>query len=113
MFIDRDFDEYPFKGSFYEYRIDLDAPLDEQVEEEVLVLDTVCDIQESSKTDAYGVLLSSFNVYFPFSKNKGINIKKGMTFVGSKFGIQISGLVVGVDASMLGGAVCYIKDNES
>ena len=50
MIIDRDLiQEYPFNGSFYTYGIDMTKPLTERVEEEVLVLETKCDIQEAKK----------------------------------------------------------------
>lgn len=111
MLIDRDLLEaYPFDGAFYEYGVDESKPLDEQVEEEILVLSTKCDIQESQKSDAYGNITASFNVYFPFDKEEGISVVRGMTFKGSIYGLVVNGKVLSVAPSQLGGCVCSIKD---
>lgn len=111
MFIDRNLiEEYPFEGSFYKYVIDTTKPLIEQKEEEVLVLTTKCDIQEAQKSISGGNITASFNVYFPFDKKVGINIKRGMTFKGSIYGMEVNGEVIGVFPTQLGGCVCYIKD---
>lgn len=111
MIVDRNIlDEYPFDGAFYTYGVDDSKPLDEQVEEEILVLSTKCDIQESQKSDAYGNITASFNVYFPFNKDEGISLKRGMKFKGSIYGLDINGEVIGVFPTQMGGCVCSIKD---
>lgn len=113
MYIDRnEIEEYPFDGAFYTYGVDDSKPLDEQVEEEILILSTKCDIQESQKTDAGGNVSASFNVYFPFDKEKGINLKRGMRFKGSIYGLAINGEVIGVFPTQMGGCACYIKDKD-
>ena len=54
MIIDRDImQEYPFDGVFYTYGIDGSKPADQQVEEEIIVLETKCDIQGAQKEDRY------------------------------------------------------------
>lgn len=103
-------EEYPFDGSFYTYGVDESKPLDEQVEEEILVLSTKCDIQEATKSDAYGNITASFNVYFPFDKKIGINVTRDMTFKGSIYGLIVNGKVISVAPSQMGGCVCSIKD---
>lgn len=76
MIIDRDImQEYPFDGVFYTYGIDGSKPADQQVEEEIIVLETKCDIQGAQKEDS-GVISNAYNVYFPFDKSVGIAIKK-------------------------------------
>lgn len=76
MIIDRDImQEYPFDGVFYTYGIDESKPADQQVEEEIIVLETKCDIQGAQKEDS-GVISNAYNVYFPFDKSVGISIKK-------------------------------------
>ncbi len=76
MIIDRDLiQEYPFNGSFYTYDIDMTKPLTERVEEEILVLETKCDIQEAKKSDNT-IISNAFEVYYPFDKKQGITIKK-------------------------------------
>lgn len=113
MIIDRNLlKEYPFDGAFYTYGVDKTKPLEEQIEEEILVMETKCDIQEAQKSDAYGVITSSYNVYFPFYKDGIVEIHKGMTFKGSVYGLQISGIVDGLIPSQLGGCACHLKDVE-
>lgn len=109
MYID-DMEEYPFEGSFYTYGVDESKPLDEQVEEEVLVLKTQCDIQQAQKSDSGGIIISGFNVYFPFDKETGIEIKRGMTFVGDMYGLEVNGKVVSVFPTQLSGCECFVQD---
>lgn len=111
MIIDRTlFEEYPFEGAFYDYGVDESKPLDEQTEEEILILKTKCDIQESQKSDASGNITATFNVYFPFDKTKGIELKRGMTFKGSMYGLQVNGKIIGLFPTQSGGCACYIQD---
>lgn len=103
MVVDRTLlEEYPFEGDFYDNKVNENLPLDKQEEIEVLVLHTRCDIQESKKTDVY--------VYFPFDKEKGIDVKRGMSFKGSMYGMNVNGNVLGVFPTQMGGCVCYITD---
>lgn len=111
MIIDRDeIQEYPFTGSFYTYGVDESKPLDEQVEEEILILETPCDIQEAAKSDSGGFINASFNIFFPFDKKVGISVKRGMTFKGSIYGMNVIGEVIGIFPNQLGGCSVYIKD---
>lgn len=113
MIIDRTvLEEYPFEGSFYTYGVDESKPLDEQVEEEILVLRTKCDIQEAQKTDNAGNIITSFNIYFPFDPCAGIDITRGMTFRGSLYGLDVNGEVIGLFPTQLGGCVCFIRDRD-
>lgn len=111
MFTDRDLlKPYPFDGAFYSYEVDGSKPLDQQAGEEILVLRTKCDIQESSKTDSGGAVSVHFNVYFPFDKASGTSIKRGMTFKGEAYGLEVNGRVKSVFPTQFGGCVCYIED---
>ena len=113
MIIDRtELEEYPFEGDFYTYGVDESKPLDEQVEEEILVLHTKCDIQESQKSDSSGNIVSSFNVYWPFDTEKGTSIKRGMIFKGSMYNLEVNGRVIGLFPTQLGGCACYVKDRD-
>lgn len=113
MYIDRSLmEEYPFNGVFYEYSVDYNKPLLEQEVNESIVLQTKCDIQESQKSDASGVITATFNVYFPFDKEKGVNIKRGMKFKGYAYGLEVNGTVVGVIPTQLNGCCCYISDKD-
>lgn len=112
MYIDRhDIKEYPFFGKFVTFGIDDSKPLNEQVEEEIVVLETECDIQESSKTDNKGMITASFNVYFPFDKTKDFAVRRGMTFIGSMYGMEVNGNVIGVIPTQMG-AVAYLADKD-
>lgn len=111
MIVENDFlEEYPFEGAFYSYSEDENAPLEEQVEAETLVLPTKCDIQAAEKSDVNGNITQSFNVYFPFDKSIGVLVKRGMIFKGSIYGMSVNGRVMNVSPSQLGGCSCSIKD---
>lgn len=111
MILDRTLiDEYPFDGAFYDYAVDPSKPLDERTEEEILVLSTKCDIQQSSKNDSGGNLVSYSNIYVPFDVSKSIPLKRGMTFKGSAYGLTVNGIIVSIGASQLGGLEITIKD---
>lgn len=111
MIINRDeIQEYPFTGSFFRYEIDESLPADERVDIEILVLETPCDIQEAAKSDSGGFINVSFNIFFPFDKKVGISVKRGMTFKGSIYGMNVIGEVIGIFPNQLGGCSVYIKD---
>lgn len=111
MIIDRsDLVEYPFTGEFYGSYVDESKPLDEQTEELKLVLRTVCDIHESQKSISGGVVMASFDVYFPFDINDGVVVKRGMTFKGDAYGLTVNGRVISVFPSSLGGVQCRVED---
>lgn len=112
MIIDRNImQEYPFDGVFYTKGIDESKPLDEQEEEDIVILETKCDIQ-GAQTEDTGVISNAYNVYFPFDKNIGVSIKKGNLFKGSMYGVSIKdAVVVDVIPTQLGGCAVYVKDN--
>lgn len=109
MLVDRELlEEYPFEGEFYTYEKDDSSWGAEPVEK--VILSTECDIQESQKSDAYGNITASFNIYFPFDKDAGIEIKRGMLFRGSMYGLEVKGEVIGLFPTQMGVCACYIKD---
>lgn len=61
--------EYPFDGVFYEYKTDTSGGLLEQKTEEVEVLRTKCDIQQTSQLGNAGFLASSYTIFFPLEQN--------------------------------------------
>lgn len=105
-------EEYPFRGCFYTYGVDDSKPLEEQHDEEILILDTVCDIQEVTNSDSNGNITSSFDVFFPFDKATGIEVKRGMTFRGNMYGLEVNGKIDGVFPTQMGGCVCHVKDRD-
>lgn len=111
MYIERDIlEEYPFDGAFYTFGIDESKPLDEQVEEEILLFETKCDIQESTSTLAGGANTATFDIYFPFDKKTGVNLKRGDTFKGSFYGVKVDGMVDGIFPTQLGGCAVHLTD---
>jgi hypothetical protein len=111
MYIEREYiQEYPFSGRFYTTGVDESKPLEEQVEEEIEILTTVCDIQENSHSNGR-FLSSDYVVYIPFKKrNDDIKIKLGYMFSSNMYGLEINGKVTGVFPSQLGGIAIYIQD---
>lgn len=111
MYIDRDYlNEYPFLGRFYTTGVDESKPLDEQVEEEIDVLTTCCDIHENSHSTG-NFLHANHVVYIPFDKKKDrVAVKIGNMFSSSMYGFDVNGKVTGVFPSQLGGIAIYIQD---
>lgn len=106
-------EEYPFDGAFYKYKVDGSKPLDEQVEEEILVLSCKCDIIHASQSDANGNLVSFFKIYFPFNHKKDkVEVERGMKFRGHAYGLNVNGTVFSVAPSQLDGVECYVEDSD-
>lgn len=102
--------EYPFVGEFYNSTIDRTLPLEQQVETEVVMLSTVCDIQEASHSRLGDFSKAAYAVYVPFDKTleDPINVNRGMRFRASDYGVPVDGKVTGVFPSQLGGFVAYV-----
>lgn len=115
-YIDRQLlQDYPYNGKFY--RIidtnDSDLPLDEQVDEKILVFDTVCDITESSHSWSRNFIWAKYAIYFPYDREKDeIKVKLGDLFEGTVNGLFINGKVVGVFPSQLNGITVYVQDTD-
>lgn len=108
MYIDtNEISEYPFFGEFYRVVEDVNAPLIEQHEKEVVVLRTPCDIIEGgSKRGQF--ITASFSIYFPFEDN--VDVRRGDFFRGELYSMQVNGRVIGVFPTQLKGCVVYIDD---
>lgn len=114
-------EEYPFDGVFYEIQTNMSGGLLNQKTEEVEILRTKCDIQQTSQIGNAGFLASSYTIYFPLADKtptetinaatfEDVKIKRGMYFRGMIYGYEVNGKVIGVAPSMLGGCACQIKD---
>lgn len=112
-------DEYPYKGVFYipvDFQgeegelIDFDIPDD--AETETIILETPCDIQETTKGWSAGAITASFNVYFPF-KGEDMPVRRGMMFRSEAYTMPVNGIVAGVIPTQLEGCTAYIKDVNS
>lgn len=114
MYIDRNLlDKYPYKGKFYRIGVDDSKPLDEQIEEEIVILETPCDIIESSHSWSTNFIWAKYAVYFPFDKdNDEIVVKQGDLFKAEQYGLIVNGKVVGVFLSQLGGITVYVHDGD-
>lgn len=113
MYIDRNaLDEYPFAGRFYRKEIaDNTLPPSEWAEQDVIVLTTNCDIQESSKSKSGsdGYIAGAYEVYFAFDKEQGVSVRKGDFFRGDVYGVEVYGEVIGVAPTQLGGCMVTVK----
>ena len=117
MYIDRsrNREEYPYKGEFYikgsEVAPDNGDLFGETSEVgEQVVLETECDVLETNRAFSAGSITASFDVYLPMPDV--VEIERGMMFRCNTFGLEISGVVVSVGASKLGGLHAYIKSSE-
>ena len=113
-YIDRNrLQDYPYKGTFFRIGIDESKPLDEQVEEKIIVFETECDITESSHSWSRNFIWAKYAIYFPFDKEKDeVVVRMGDLFEANMHGLIVNGKVVGVFPSQLGGVTAYIQDTE-
>lgn len=104
-------EEYPYRGEFSRMEIPDDVPLNQQKPTKVIVLETVCDIQENNHTKSNSFLKSNWSVFIPFdTHNETIVIQTGDTFIGEIYGMTINGKVEAVFPSRLGGLKAYVND---
>lgn len=94
--------EYPFEGDFIGY--------DEDSANDVVILKTKCDIQQVSYTDNQGLLKSAYKIFFPFDESVGVNIKRGNTFKGKLYGLEINGTINEPYPTQLGVCEVVLQD---
>lgn len=114
-----DMTDFPFEGAFFTYEIDKSLPLDKRVPKEVLVFETVCDIQRAAKIHNGILNGADYTVYWPLELNPDstgtvdkfgpIEVRRGMRFRGMMYGYSVIGDVEIVRVSQLGGCSCDIK----
>ena len=105
--------DYPYHGVFYKKEIDESLPLNQQVEEKVIIYETECDITESSHSWSNNFIWAKYAVYFPYEKDiESIQVKMGNLFEAHVHGLYVNGKVVAVFPSQLGGVTCYIQDTD-
>lgn len=99
-----DIEEYPYEGYFYRIGVDDSKPLNEQVEEEIVIFETKFDLSEGSNLN-----MDSFRIFFPFNHEaETLVIKEGNTFKGNIYGASIKGRVVGIYPSQLDGCTVLL-----
>lgn len=114
----RNKNEYPYQGTFYtkgEPTLGGDGDMfgDEAGSvEDVIVLETKCDVTETNRAFASGAITASYDVFFPISKGDTVTIKRGQMFNADVNGINVIGMVISVGYSQLGGVHAYIKSTE-
>lgn len=103
-YIDRDeLKDYPFSGVFYKSDVDTSLPLDEQVEQEIVIAEVVCDIQEDANFRATATAKAVYAVYVPFDSDTDVvPVQRGNMFRGYQYGLLVAGKVIGVFPSQLG-----------
>lgn len=112
-YIDRDeLQVAPFTGEFYTSEIDETLPLDEQVEVKRTICTVSCDIQQDGHARHGTSLESVYRVDVPFENDEEIHVERGNLFSAVQYGRTISGKVVGVFASQLGGWFAYVETME-
>lgn len=111
MIIDRSLlEEYPYDGRFYRTEL-LDSPnLEDRKEVETTLWEGKCDIQESGRSYSQGFAGANYAIFFPIAKDYSIPIRRGDSFKGYIYGLEVKGEVTGVFPSQLGGCMVYIKE---
>lgn len=117
MYIDRNaLIEYAYQGTFY--RVDDHKSPDgdliggDQSEEETVILETECDIQETRKAFATDVIKKEYTVYFQLGE-EGLpqDLKPGIYFRSEMYGMGIDGMVTGVYPTQMG-CTAYISGTD-
>lgn len=114
MYIDHNkLQDFPYFGQFYRIGIDESKPLDEQVEERIVIFETECDITESSHSWSNNFIWAKYAIYFPYDKEPDtIKVQLGDLFEANVYGLTVNGKVVGVFPSQLGGITVYVQDTD-
>lgn len=114
MYINRGIlQEFPHYGYFYTVGIDESLPLDQQKDDKTIILETECDITESSHSWSNDFIWAKYTVFFPFDPSTDeLEITNGMLFEADMYGLRVNGKVVGVFPSQIGGVTVYIQDTD-
>lgn len=112
--------EYEYDGVFYlkERIIAPDGNLLTEDDREVVVHKTKCDIQKTDKLLNAGVVSMGYSIYFPMPVDesgeeklpKGLKI--GIRFRGDICGLDVDGMVIGIEPTKLHGCVAYIRGTD-
>lgn len=122
MYIDRNaLEEYAYRGTFYKTESSIPANgdlLEDENEYKDIVLETICDIQETNKLFNSGVITMGYTIYFPTPTDENGNdnipcgLKPGIRFKASMYGMDVDGMVIGIYPTQLHGCVAYIKGSD-
>ena len=114
MIIDKDIlQEYPFEGKVYRIGIDESKPLDEQVEEKVIIHTSKCDITALGGSYSSDFITDKFQVSMPFDyKTQSVEIHKGDNFAGNINGLEVNGKIIAILPSQLDAVSFVVQDND-
>lgn len=114
MIIDKDIlQEYPFEGEVYRIGIDESKPLDEQVEEKVIIHTSKCDITALGGSYSSDFITDKFQVSMPFDyKTQSVEIHKGDNFTGNMNGLDVNGKIIAILPSQLDAVSFVVQDND-
>ena len=102
MYVDRNaLQEYPYHGVFYIPIDDLPEDgglLNDNGSQEEVVLETICDIQETNKVFSSGVITSGYTIFFPTPTRM--------------YNLAVEGMVTGVYPTQMHGCTAYIKGTD-
>lgn len=122
MYTDRNaLKEYPYQGTFYKSESkpsDDGNLLNDGGVDDLEILCTECDIQETNKLFNSGVITMGYTIYFPMpvasSGNEYIpsELKPGVRFKSTMYGMDVDGMVIGVYPTEMHGCVAYIKGTD-
>lgn len=122
MVIDRNaVSEYPYNGMFYAVKskgypdgdfLGGDSENDESSGEDIILLETQCDIQKKSATISNGTIMAEYKIFFPWENGKDLPIPLNTIFKCEDYAVPVIGRVFGISASQLGGCTVDIKCTE-
>lgn len=109
---------YPYKGTFYMKGEPSEGVNGSMFDEDagdvkdVIILERNCDIQERSHMLTSGAITTGYDVFIPLGKGENIIVDRGYMFKGDMNGLNVSGMVISVGHSNLGGAHFYVQCSE-
>ncbi len=122
MYTDRNaLREYAYQGTFYEKASQPSGDgdlLGDDEEQETVILETECDIQETNKLFNSGVVTMGYTIYFPTPTDEDDaeyipnRLKPGIRFRAEMYGMAVDGMVIGVYPTQMHGCVAYIKGTD-
>ena len=110
--------KYPYRGTFYVKVepvdcVDGDLFCDGScVVEEKIIFETACDVTETNSVFSSGAISANYDVYFPLGEGECVVVERGQMFKSDVNGINVTGMVISVGHSQLGGVHAYIKSTE-
>lgn len=122
MYTDRKaLEEYPYEGEFYRREDSIPDNgdlLEENDKPDMVILQTVCDIQKTDAQFSSSVISMGYAVYFPMPTTEDgtetipEGLKPGVRFRATIFDMAVDGMVIGIYPSQMHGCKVYIKGSD-